>query len=507
MNRSRRAVINVAASVLQQIITIVCGLITPRLILQSFGSTYNGVITSITQLLSMVSFLTLGFAGAVRAELYQSLAKKDRDEISGTMKAASQYMHKVGGAVVVFAILLIFIYPLISHNELSSIECALLICFISVDTFCLYFFGSANYALLVADQRGYIQSLVASAITIANTIVIAIIIHFGGNIFVVKAVSALIYAMTPASIALYVRHHYKLDTKVNPKKDALKKQSAAAIHSVANIIHDNTDTLILTIFLDAKLLSVYAVYYAIVGKIKSFITQAGAGIEAAFGDMWAKKELTSLQNRFRTYEYIISVFTAVVFSCIGALIVQFVQLYTQRVTDINYIRPVFAVLITAAEAVFCIRHPYRSLVHATGMFKETQYSALIEAGVNLLASVFLVWRIGLNGVVIGTLIANLYRTISYARFVSKKILVRKFSIALLRIIWTCSSILISLIILYQSLRFNTIQGWTGWIINGLISVIISSVVTLIMSCLFYRSDLKEMFTIIKRIIVIRHAHE
>ena len=413
MNRSKRAAINVAASILQQIIAIICGLITPRLILQSFGSTYNGVISSITQLLSMVSFLTLGFAGAVRAELYRSLAKNDHEDISRIMKAATQYMHKVGGAVVVYAIILAAIYPLISHNDLSPLECALLICFIAVDTFSLYYFGSANFALLIADQRGYVQSIVASVITILNTVVIALVIRIGGNIFIVKAISALIYSMTPALIALYVRHHYRLDTKCNPRKDALKKQGAAAVHSVANIIHDNTDTLILTLFLDAKLLSVYAVYYAVVGKIKTFVTQAGVGIEAAFGDMWAKKELETLRSRFQTYEYVIGFFTSVVFSCVGVLIVSFIRLYTIRVTDVNYLRPDFAILIMAAEAAFCIRHPYRSLVHATGMFKETKNAAIIEAVINLSLSIILVWRLGLNGVVVGTLVANIYRPRPY----------------------------------------------------------------------------------------------
>ena len=505
MNRSKRAAINVAASIIQQLIVVVCGLITPRLILQSFGSTYNGVISSITQLLSMVSFLTLGFAGAVRAELYRSLANKDRNDVSRIMKAATQYMHKVGGAVVIYAVVLMFIYPLISHNELSAAECALLICFIAVDTFSLYYFGSANYALLVADQRGYIQSLIASAITILNTVVIAIIIHIGGNIFIVKAVSAVIYAMTPAGIAVYVRKHYNLDLNCEPRKDALKRQNDAAIHSVANIIHDNTDTLILTLFLDAKVLSVYAVYYAVVGKIKTFITQAGVGIEAAFGDMWAKREIDNLRARFRIYEFLISVFTTIIFSCVGVLIVSFVKLYTINVTDINYDRPVFAILIMAAEAAFCIRHPYRSLVHATGMFKETKNAAIIEAVLNLVTSVILVWRIGLNGVVIGTLIANLYRTFSYARFVSSHILSRKFVSALLRIVWTGISITLTILAMSPIVNMIPLQGWMGWILCGIISVFFSSIMSIILSLLFYRDDLLAGVSFLKRIIA-RKAH-
>ena len=249
MKRTKRTAINVFASILQQIVTIVCGLITPRLILQSFGSTYNGVISSVTQLFSMVSLLTLGFAGALRAELYKSLADGNREAISGEMKAASNYMHKVGWAVVAYALMLVTVYPRITHSELSAEECGLLICFIALDSFSLYYFGSANIALLIADQKAYIQSLILSMVTIVNTLVVAFIIHKGGNIFLIKAISALIYSITPISIALYVRHCYRLDSHAKPRREALKKQGDAAFHSLSNIIHENTDTLILTLFL------------------------------------------------------------------------------------------------------------------------------------------------------------------------------------------------------------------------------------------------------------------
>ncbi len=500
MNRSKKTAVNVISSILQQLVAIICGLITPRLILQSFGSTYNGVISSVTQLLSMVSFLTLGFAGALRAELYHTLARGDNTGTSGTMKAAVLYMRKVGFWVIIYAVILVFVYPKISHNSLAAIECALLICFTAVDTFCLYYFGSANYALLIADQRGYIQSLTATVITIANTAVIAYVIHLGGNIFVVKAISAAIYAMTPIGIALYVKKHYKLDPNCEPRKDALRKQNDAAIHSIANIIHDNTDTLVLTLFLDAKLLSVYAVYYAVVGKIKSFVKQAGVGIEAAFGDMWAKKEIDTLRSRFRIYEYFISFFTAIVFSCIGVLILSFVHLYTEKVTDVNYIRPSFALLITFAETAFCIRQPYRSLVHATGMFKETKNAAIVEAVINLVTSVFLVWIIGLNGVVIGTLMANLYRTLAYAKFVSRNILNRALSVALFRMGWTAFTILASILILNPLLRLTPVQGWLDWILNGGIAFTVSTVIAVAFSGIFYRNDLQAAWRVGKKLL-------
>lgn len=46
---NNRALLNAVASVTLQIVTIINGLIVPRLILESFGSELNGIVLSINQ--------------------------------------------------------------------------------------------------------------------------------------------------------------------------------------------------------------------------------------------------------------------------------------------------------------------------------------------------------------------------------------------------------------------------------------------------------------------------
>ncbi|WP_156885101.1 lipopolysaccharide biosynthesis protein [Oribacterium sp. NK2B42] len=497
MNRRKKTAINIASSFMFEFVVMVCGLITPRLILGAFGSTYNGVISSATQLLSMISFLTLGISGAVRAELYHSLAHNDYEGTSSIMKAATNYMRKVGLVLIVFAIVLMFFFPFISHSNIPHSECAMIIGIIAIDSFCLYFLGTANYSLLIADQKSYIKSFLGIAAKILSTIVIVVIINRGGNIFEVKGASALVMTIPPIGVAFYVEHHYKLDKKCEPRKDALKKRNDAAVHSLANIVHDNTDTIILTAFLDIKLVSVYTVYYAIVGKIKTLIKGSATSIEAAFGNMWANQEMKALQKSFKAYEYAMAMIVVIVFSCIGVLLVPFIELYTSNVSDVNYLRFDFALLITAAEAVFCLRQPYRTLVHATGFFKETKNPAIIEAVINLIISIVLVNIIGLNGVVVGTLVANVYRTGSYAYFVSHHILNRSIKVVWLRMAWTVMGSMIAIFCSNLQISMIQISGWVGWLVKGLITFLTSSVVSLVLSVIFYRSDLNVIVRFIR----------
>ena len=97
--RTRKAALNMIFGLIYQAVAIFCGLITPRMILATFGSTYNGVISSATQFLNMINLLTLGITGSTRVALYRTLADEDNLETSKIMKATKQYMKKVGCCV------------------------------------------------------------------------------------------------------------------------------------------------------------------------------------------------------------------------------------------------------------------------------------------------------------------------------------------------------------------------------------------------------------------------
>ena len=62
--------------------------------------------------------------------------------------------------------------------------------------------------------------------------------------------------------------------------------------SIANLIHQNVDLVLLTLFTDAKVISVYTVYYLVVGKIKQLMQIVTTGMVASL--MMRLWELISL---------------------------------------------------------------------------------------------------------------------------------------------------------------------------------------------------------------------
>lgn len=502
-SRTQKAFLNMSTSLIAQIVSIICGLITPRLILTNFGSTYNGVTASATQFLGMLNVLTLGITGATRVALYKPLAEDDVLTVSRLMKASKQYLRKISMCVVVYIALLCIVYPFVSKNDLTWAQNAALILIVGISSLANYLFGVNNTILLQASQSNYVTNIADTIKIIINTICTALLIGVGCSIYIVKLGSSLIYFIVPLVISIYIHRKFSLTNECEPLETEGKSRKAVAAHSIANIIHHNVDLVTLTFFVDAKVISVYTVYNTIVSKIKMLLRVFTSGMEAAFGDMWVKREYDTLAKSFKTYEYMMFTLTTVIFSCVGILLLPFVRVYTSGVNDINYILPTFAALITIAEGIYCIRQPYMTLVYATGSYEQTKKVAVVEAAINFILSIVLVNIMGISGVIIATIVANLFCTSMFIYFTSKSILKRSISVVILRVIWVLLCIALTTVlsnIIGKAIAYSV--SWIGWLVEAIIVFTISVVITLLMSLLFYRDDLlslmKKALSVIKK---------
>ncbi|MBQ8783274.1 MAG: polysaccharide biosynthesis C-terminal domain-containing protein [Clostridia bacterium] len=505
-SRGQKAMINTAVLGLNQLITFACGLILPRYLLVSFGSDYNGVVSSITQFLGFISILHIGIAGSTRFNLYKVLADNDIKGISGIVNATERYMRKVGIVLIAYIAVLAFVYPYIASTQIPASEVGLLVLIVGASSVSQYFFGITYHMLLVADQRQYVYNILSSIATVLNVIIAVLLIISGQNIFVVKAGSAVIFVMVPILLSVYVRKKYNIDKKVPPDKTGLKGRWDVMWHSIANIVHDKTDLVVLTLFNDIKLVSVYTVYYLVVNGLYKILSIFTNSLEAAFGNMFAKKEVKTAYKNLELYEFFMCAFVSVVFSVALVLIVPFVKIYTKDITDINYIEPLFAGVAVIAQMVMCIRQPYLTVVQASGHYKQTRNGAFVEAGLNIVISVVLTHRFGLVGVAIGTLVANLFRTLQYAFYLSKNILHRPVSKPLLMMLWTALNVFVVYVIGKQFIGLIGVSSWLDWALLGIICVIIALLTTGLTAVIFHKKKLFSTVKLFKNLLIKKKSH-
>ncbi len=420
--RGKLAVINTGCAVLQELVGIACAFILPRLVLQAFGSTYNGILSSITQFLGCAVLLRAGIGGATRAALYGPLARNDLPRINALMSATVRYMRKV--AVLLGLMILAFacLYPFLVMDEFGWFFSFSLFLIIGISTFAETLFGISNLIVLQANQQLYVPSLARIVSTILNTILSVILIKLGCSIHVVKLGSAAAFCLEPLALHWYVRHRYRLDTAVAPDNGAIRQRWDAFFHQIAAFAMGNTGIIVLTAMVSMSEVSVYSVYNLIATGIRKLVLNFTNGLEAAFGNMMAADGEDVLRTNFRLMQFIVISVAVVVYSTAFLLILDFVSLYVRGITDADYHRPVFAAVLLSAEFFQCVRQPCQILVQAGGHYRRTRNGAIAEPILNIAVSVAAVAAFGLVGVVLGALVATVFRTFQFAWFISRHVL-------------------------------------------------------------------------------------
>ena len=481
---------NTVASLIAQITTLICGFILPRLFLQHFGSEVNGLVNSIVQFLSVISFLELGVGAVVESSLYKPLAEKDNQQISKVMVSANKFFQRLAQILFIYVLILMLVYPLIANQNLGFLYTATLIAAISISSFAQYYFGIANALLLNADQRGDIQYNAQTVTVVLNTAVCAVMISMNGTIQMVKLATSLIYLARPLALHFYVKRHYQIDWKIKYTEEPIKQKWNGVAQHIAAVVLDGTDTIVLTVFSTLSNVSIYSVYFLVIKGVKTLFLSMTNGIQALIGELWAKQELEKLKGFFAWVEWVIHTGTTYVFSCTAALIVPFVQVYTFGINDANYIQPVFAVLLTLANAMHCLRLPYNIMVLAAGHYRQTQKNYIVAAILNILVSILTVKVWGLIGVAIGTLVAMTYQTMWLAVYDSRHFIF--WSLKNVTKQFAIDTLSAALIIVFGSRMSLKEPSYINWIFMAVNVAVMALVVVVGMNLVFYKNRVKQL---------------
>ncbi len=491
MNRRKKLYLNTVTALLNQIVTVVCGFILPRYILTYFGSDMNGLVTSISRFLSVISFLELGIGPVIQSNLYKPLADKDTDKISQIVVSAERFYRKIAYIFFAYIAVLLVVFPSI-NQEYDFWFTASLLLIISISTFAQYYFGVTYQVFLNADQKVYVHTTVQLITAILNTVISVILMKLGFGLHVVKLASAIVFIARPLVQNVYVRKHYNINHKITYTEEPIKQKWNGFAQHLAAVVCADIDVILLTFFASNQSVSIYSVYFLVVSGITNVIMTTVSGLESFWGNMLAKKEYNLLNKTFEAVETLIHAGVTFLFVVTAILIAPFISVYTKGIEDTAaYYLPLFGILLTFAYGVQCLRVPYFRIIKAAGHYKETQNGSFISMFLNIAVSAVLVFKFQLIGVAIGTLIAMLYHTIYFAWYLRKNIINRPFYHFVKHMI---VDIVIG-IIGFIATSWLTMSSVTygAWILYAIIVAAIVGVITLALSLLVYRKEFTYLF--------------
>ena len=485
-NNKDKALRNAITSLLYQLIAIVYGLIIPRIILGAFGSEINGLVSSITQFLNYITLLEGGLTGVVMAALYKPLVNKDNEKISSIVKAADMFFKRVAVIFVLYSCFVAIIYPNIVQTPYSFRFVSTLVLIIALSLFIQYFFSLTYRILISADQNGYVVFLAQIIFTILNFLLTIIIVNFYPEIHVLKICNAIAFLIQPIVFRTYVHKNYKINKNAIADKTAISQRWDGFGQNIAYFIHTNTDIVILTMFCTLVDVSVYSIYFLVANSLKMLVTSISSAVVPTIGHVFVSGDQIQKEKIFDKYEFLIYSITVFLFTCGCILVTPFVSVYTKGINDADYYRPLFGVLMMTAECIYCLRDPYVSVAYAMGHFKQTAKYAYAEAILNIMISIILVYKFGIIGVAVGTLISMLYRMIMQIIYLKNNILyrpVRKW----LRIICSYGCVSMVCCLVLNKYIIARPETFIQWLKCAIITTATVSAVLCIMVFVMYRN--------------------
>jgi O-antigen/teichoic acid export membrane protein len=500
MSRTEKFIKNTIATAILQIITMLAGFIIPKVMLSVYGSEINGLVSSITELISYLTLVEAGLSGATVYSLYKPLSENNTYSINRILSAAKKFYYRTGFLFLGVLFACAFVYPLFINTDLLGYtEILLLVIVLGVNGI-LEFFTLAKYrSLLIADQKTYIISFASIIQVVLNVTIIVALSLNSFSIVITRLVAVFAILIRTVILWIYCREKYGyLDFSVEPDNASMSKRWDALYLQIIGVIHSGAPIMIATFMLSLKEVSVYSIYYLIVNGINAILSIFTNGVSAGFGDLIIRDEKKNFKRVFQQFEYMYYAIITIVYSIMMMTYIPFIKVYTVG-ADLNYNYPVLGVLMTINGFLYNLKTPYGMLTIAAGKYKESRVQITIQGALEILAGVILAKYIGLYGIVLGSILSNIYRDIDFIFFAPKYLTQYSFGSSLK--IWIRSILLVLFIIVITSfIPTFYVSGYLTWILYACIISIIAVIITFIANFIIDPATLVQNYKQVKNII-------
>lgn len=421
----KNGVLSAIFGVVQQLLTLIFGLIVPRLLIRTFGSEMNGLLSSLANIYSYLALVEAGVGTTAIQALYGPLGRDDKRSINQIMAATSHYYNRAGFIYLVGVLLIAVIYPLTVPTTIPTGTVVALTILSGAGGVINFWVQGKYMVLLQAEGKKYLMSIVSTVVYVAGNIMKIILLLLGYDVIAIHIGYFIISLLQMVFYYSYMRKGYSwLDLKAEPNREALSQSKAVFVQQIMWMICSNTDILVLTyVAQDLKAVSVYTVYLMIFSAVEKLFSTLFGSFHYLLGQKY-NTDRAGYMPLHRIYESLSMYGSFALYTIAFVLIIPFMNVYTAGITDTQYIDPYLPFLFTFMHLLSSTREASSRVINFAGHFKQMQWRAVAESAINLIISIVLVLKLGIYGVLIGTIVAYIYRTNDIIIYANKKILCR-----------------------------------------------------------------------------------
>lgn len=501
MERNKSSFYNAIISMIGMFLTMGVNLIVVRLTISNYGSDANGITSTVTQVISMITLVEAGMTLAINTYLYRPFADNDKTRIEEILSATNNVFHLIGIIFLAIGLAFSFVYPRFIKSELPlPIIISIFVMNIIPQAF-NYFFITKYRLMLQVAQKEYIINLITYGSNMISYIASILVIIAKGSLLDLCLITMVVSTIRNALIFIPYKRYFKdLNfKKAKPDYRATRGSGDVMIQRITSTFYSSIPIIFISTFVSASMVSVYAVYASVFGLIKQVSYVFVNSPQHAFGQLYNEKGSEGVLNTFNSYQLMVIMVLTTLLSTGIILISPFIKLYTYGVSDIQYTNNIFIILFTLITWLEIIHIPSGIMINISRKFKLSR-DIQIVACVAMILIGFVGGKIwGVFGVLLGKLICNVLLAILEIWYSHR--LVLKTSVKYYFNVLLVNSVLCLLIamvgIMYIPININ---NYTIFFIAGIFFVFINGIVTFFVNYLIFKIQVKDLINRVMRVL-------
>ncbi len=429
MGRVQSAIRNIVFGQVGNFITQLLNFVLRTVFIDHLGDTLNGVNALYTTLLSVLSVAELGIGTALNYSLYKPVADKDYEKVKSYMQFYKKAYRIIGAVIAVIGLGISPFLPwLVKQPQGITVRDLTLYYYIFLFNTVSSYFVAYKYSLVNAEQKNYIQTNILTATKMVTVSLQIAVVLTTGNFYVYLLTAAAVELLQKIFVTVYLNRRYPYLTEKNVTKltkeetgEIAAKTKALVFHKVGDVARLQTDSMIISGFINVTVVGFVDNYNMVVNSIANVVNILFNSVISGFGNLVATESRERQYRMFRVYRFAacwIYGFTAVGFSI---LLTPFVILWKGESRTLAYGVVISILIDFYFKGERIVLSNFKT---AAGVFEQDKYLALIQGAVNLAVSIVLVRKIGLIGVYIGTIVSGLIANVTKPVIIYKVILDR-----------------------------------------------------------------------------------
>lgn len=413
---------------INKLVALLFPFIIRTIIIYTLGSEYLGLSSLFNSLLSMLSMAELGVGSAIVYSMYKPIATKSNDEICALLNLYKWIYRIIGGIVLAIGMVLLpFLRFLIKGDIPADVNLYLLFFVYLSNTVSSYLLFAYKTSILTASQRSDILSAINTICQLTMYILQVVMLLFTKNYYAYIIFLPLSTVVNNLIVAQIVNKKYPAyKPKGMPQLatiNEIKKNVFALMgHKVGGIILNSCSNLFISANIGLVALAMYNNYYFVLSAVMGILNMFYISITAGIGNSLITEGPEKNYKTFKTLTFLNAWITSWGTVCMLCLFQHFMKVWVGE--QMRYSLET-VILFSVYFFVWNIRKIVLTYKDAAGMWMSDIMKPYVSIVLVLALNLLLIGRLGINGVLIATIITMVLVNIPWETYVTFKELLNR----------------------------------------------------------------------------------